>query len=98
MGLGDGVASAEAEGEVASVGPAEGDGDGEAGDASGLEAEAEGGGGVDGEVGDPDDDGAPDPLAAVGGVDPVGVVVHPASTPAHSRALSAIAGRFTTSG
>lgn len=37
-------------------------------------------------------------LVADGGGDPPGAVVHPASTPAHTRALRAVTGRLTTSG
>jgi hypothetical protein len=104
VGLGDGVASADAVASSDASGVAEPDGspvsaaDGEAVDADGLEAGGVGEAGTDGEAAGSDDDVGPDPLAAVVGGAPAGVTVHPASTPAHTRALRAVTGRLTWSG
>jgi hypothetical protein len=103
VGLGDGEASAVSDsaaepvgsGEIVADGAGEEAADGTAGLVLGTVgvAEADGaevdGAEVDGGVAlaVPDDDGEPD-----------GVAVHPASTPAHSRALRAVTERLTTSG
>jgi len=97
VGLGEGVAPADSVGVADSVGSAGSVGDGEA---KLAEAEGDPGLGVDAEG---DGEGAGGGVALVvppvdGGGEPAGVVVHPASTPAHSRALRAIVERLTTSG
>ena len=97
MGLGEGVASADSVGVADSVGSAGSVVDGEARPA---EAEGEPGPGVDAE-GDGEGAGggvALDVPSLDGGGELTGVTVHPASTPAHTRALRAIVERLTTSG
>lgn len=94
VGLGEGVASTDSEGVGEAVGEGEpvivGDGEPEAaGDDAGLgvgAAEVTGAGITLGT------------LAADEGGEPDGVAVHPASTPAQTRALRAITGRVTRSG
>lgn len=95
VGLGEGVASAGSEGDADGVGSAKGVAEGEAEDADGAVVL-----GVDA-VGDGEGPeacvGLGAPVVADGG-EPTGVVVHPARTPAHSRALRAVTVRLTTSG
>jgi hypothetical protein len=95
VGLGDGVASADSVGVAESVGSGDSVGEADAeseGDAAALGIEAAGDGVGDGNCV------ALDALGTDGGGEPAGVAVHPASTPAHTRALRAVTERLTPSG
>jgi hypothetical protein len=98
VGLGDGVADADSdsEGWAATVGSAVGVDDGEAAAAGGPDAEGVGLG--DGVAVATDDDVGLGALGTVGGGEPVGAAVHPASTPAHTSPLRATTERLTWSG